>query len=337
MKKWVGVVIGLVVVAVIVFFVMGHFKNLEDVESEGGFEESASQSEPVTQDEPVTQEPELQEDPGIDVVYKMDSLSVPPWVYPGVDAAPWKGSIYLATSSDGKSFSGEKFFVQHAGVPDLLLTDDGKVVAIFQYFSYSDQDYFDRIAYTVSEDRGESWSNVKMINFDDEFNVGPTPVDPTLVQLSDGRYRLYFTYHKHGMANAALFSVSSMTLDGVFESEGMQLSTDGMLLDPAVIFFKDEWHHYTPDHSGSGTIHSVSADGLNFVRKDNIASDYQFLGGGIEDGGKMRFYGTGNGVVLAESSDGYSFSKVKGNVVNGADPGVVKFPDGEYLIVYNRG
>jgi hypothetical protein len=294
MKRIVIGVIVLIAAAVVVFFVIGHFKNLKDLEEsdfERGSYETGVSDEVSGEELPMVS--------GIDVVYKTDSLSVPSWVHRGGGAEPWKGSIYLATSSDGKSFSGEKFFVQHAGVPDLLLTNDGKVVSVFQYFSYSDQDYFDRIVYTVSEDYGASWSEVRLIDFDDEFDIGPTPVDPTLVQLADGRFRLYFTYHKHGMPYAALFSVSSMTLDGVFESEGMLLSTDGMLLDPAVIFFNGEWHHYTPDHEAGGTVHSVSADGLNFVRKANIESDYQFLGGGLEDGGKLRFYGTKNGVVLA--------------------------------------
>jgi cbb3-type cytochrome oxidase subunit 3 len=271
-----------------------------------------------------------------DVVYKTDSLPVPSWIFEGGDASPWTESIYLAKSNDGKTFTDEKFFVQHAGVSNLLLTNDNKLVATFQYFSYEQEELFDRIVYTVSEDFGETWSSVKRMKIDPEFYVGPSPVDPTLVQLEDGRYRLYFTYHKHGKPYPELFSAISSTLNGIFENEGVQLSIDGLLLDPAVVFFKNEWHHYTTNHEGIGDMHSVSSNGLNFELKENLISDFQFLGGAIEDDGKMKFYGTKNGVVLAESSDGYSFTKIKENVVDGADPGIAKLPSGSYIISYTK-
>ncbi len=94
--------------------------------------------------------------------------------------------------------------------------------------------------------------------------------------------------------------------------------------------------YYTVNHGDSGTIHSVSETGLDFKLQENIQSDYLFLGGAVVDNGKLRFYGTGNGVVLAESDDGYVFHKVKDHVADGADPGVVKLPNGGYLIVYTK-
>lgn len=271
-----------------------------------------------------------------DVIFKTDNLDAPNWVPSGVNHPPWEGSIYLATSDDGETFTDELFFVQHAGVPHLLLTQDNKIVATFQYFSYENEELFECIGYTVSEDYGENWSKLRAIRLEERYSKGSKPVDPTLVQLEDGRLRLYFTFHEPGTQYAAMYSSSSLTLDGLFKDEGMQLSVDNMLLDPAVVYFDGMWHHYTTDQSGSGTIHSISEDGSNFELQDNIESDYSFLGDAIVDDGKLRFYGTGRGVVLAESEDGYVFTKVKENVADGADAGIVKLPNGSYLILYTK-
>lgn len=288
------------------------------------------QSEP---EEPQHEEYEALE---ADVIFKTDTLETPSWAPTGVNHPPWEGSIYLANSTDGETFTDERFFVQHAGVPHLLLTQDNRVVATFQYFSYENEELFERIGYTVSDDYGENWSKLKVIQLEERYDRGSKPVDPTLVQLEDGRFRLYYTFHEPGTQYAAMYSSSSMTLDGIFEDEGMQLSVDNMLLDPAVVYFNGNWHHYTTDQSGQGTIHSISEDGLDFELQDNIESDYSFLGDAIVDDGKLRFYGTGRGIVLAESDDGYSFAKVKEDVADGADPGIVKLPDGNYLIVYTK-
>lgn len=300
----------------------------EEIEEETEQEIEEPEQPPVDPLAPVVKE--------VDRVYKTDSLETPSWVPQGINHPPWEGSIYLASSSDGLTFTDEKFFVQHAGVPNLLLTQENKVVATFQYFSYEDEDFFEVIGYTVSEDNGETWSKVRAIQLEERYNRGSKPVDPTLVQLEDGRFRLYYTYHEPGTPYAAMYSSSSTKLDGIFEDEGKQLEVEGMLLDPAVVYYNGVWHHYTINHDGPDTIHSTSEDGLGFIVQDSIESDYQFLGDAIENEGKLRFYGTGQGIVVAESEDGYTFTKIKENAVDGADPGIVKLPEGGYLIVYTK-
>ena len=123
----------------------------------------------------------------VDVVYQTDTHELPDWAPRNVPEDPWTGSIYLAWSDDGITFTDEKFFIQHAGVPHLLLTDDNKIVATFKYYSYTEESMFDRIAYMISEDFGETWSPVKLIQLGERYRDGPTAVDPTLVQLEDGR------------------------------------------------------------------------------------------------------------------------------------------------------
>lgn len=334
----------LVLVAVIVVIVIGLVftisrptdKVVLETDYDPGKELTEQPKEEETKDEPVvTVEPD-KEEIAFDVVYKKDTLELPSWAPSGVNNPPWEDSIYLASSSDGEMFTDERFFVQHAGVPNLLVTNEGIVVAIFQYFSYETQEMFEKMAYTVSEDNGETWSPVKAFQLPSRYDRGSKPVDPTLVQLEDGRFRLYFTFHEPGTQFAAMYSCSSTTLDGVFEDEGVQLAVEAMLLDPAVVYFEGVWHHYTVNHGGPGSLHSTSTTGLDFELQDPIEFQHQFLGAGLVDNGKLRFYGSANGVFLAESTEGSSYTMVKEGVVDGADPGIVKLPDGSYLILYTK-
>jgi hypothetical protein len=275
-----------------------------------------------------------------DVVYKIDDTPRPSWMPldPNMQNPPENGKIYLAKSEDGLTFTDEKMFVHRAGVPDILLTSDNRLIAVFQYFSFQYQELSGKIAYTVSDDFGETWSSVKRVLIQGLQTGGAVPVDPTLVELEDGSLRLYFTYHPPGQQYPGPHSAFSDSIDGTFVSEGLQLETDERILDPAVVYFNGMWHHYTIKQvmgagGSSEGVHSVSEDGLNFVRQDNIDLDFNFLGGAIEDNGKLRFY---SGMRSAISEDGYTWTIEEGQRVNGADPGITRLPDGSYIIVYVR-
>jgi hypothetical protein len=162
-----------------------------------------------------------------------------------------------------------------------------------------------------------------------------------LVQLEDGSYRLYYTYHPPGKKYPGLYSAHSDTLDTPFKSEGPQLETNKMILDPAVIYFNGAWHHYTVRHNEKSggkfvNVHSTSTDGQNFKLQDDIPLEFQFLGQVIEDKGTLRFYGSGDGVESATSSDGYIWTKDPDRRTLGADPGIAKLPDESYLMIYTK-
>lgn len=297
-------------------------------------------------EEPVAPPPEKEKKTAVfelDVVYKTDNTPKPIWVPPEEKGSPWMGAIYLAKSEDGLSFSDEKLFVHRAGVPNLLLTKD-KLIATFQYFSFVHQEMFDVIAYTVSEDFGETWAPVKKVNIQNPCMIPRHKCnDPSLVELEDGSLRLYMAHNaglSGGLLSPDLYSVKAASMEGPWEDEGPQLNAAGMI-DPAVVYFKGKWHHYTVKaDSGNGriyeNIHTVSEDGYDFVRQSDIILEFGFLGAAVEDNGRLRFYGTGNGVESATSLDGYTWTVDSGKRVDGADPGIAKLPDETYLMVYTR-
>src|SRR5690606_38594291 len=129
---------------------------------------------------------------------------------------PWNGAIMQAVSTDGVNFSEGTLVMEQAGVPNLLRLQDGTLLLTYQYFSKESEDLFDVIAYSVSSDNGTTWSDTEAIEFEnlpEPVKDNIHPMDPTMVQLTDGRLRLYFTYHAKGEKNAVLFSATTSTAD----------------------------------------------------------------------------------------------------------------------------
>lgn len=254
---------------------------------------------------------------------------------------PWDGSLYMTTSSDGLSFSGKTLVLERAGVPNLLKLQSGELILTYQYFSNTDAALFDIIAYSVSKDSGHTWSDPAAIQFEDLPSARESrlkPMDPSLVQLEDGRLRLYFTYHANGNEKPALYSATTQDSDissAFTVNKTVALMVSANLLDPAVTFFNGKWHHYTWQDASDNNYHSVSDDGETFTMQDEISLEMDFLGQVISYQDRLRFYGTGKGgVVSATSSDGYSWTKEAGTRVQGADPGVQQLDDGTFVMVY---
>lgn len=256
---------------------------------------------------------------------------------------PWDGSISAVTSTDGLNFSATATTIStEAGVPNLVKLSDGTIVLTYQFFSLTNEDEFDVIAYQTSDDDGNTWSDRGLIAFDDlpgAIDANKQPMDPTLVQLEDGRLRLYFTYHEQGKAHPALYSATTeddqITSTFIVEPTPALESTEANLLDPAVVYFDGQWHHYTWNDASDDNYHSVSDDGLHFTLEDDIPLPMDFLGQVVTTDEGLRFYGTGKGhVVSASSTDGYTWTMDTGDRVQGADPGVVQLDNGNYLMIY---
>ena len=272
-----------------------------------------------------------------DMVYKQETADFPNWIQDN-GQGPWYQDLYIAYADNGLDFAGDKLFIPHSGVGNLILGNDGEIVATFQYFSYQNEELFDKICYSTSTDGGVTWSSIKRLNIT-ELPQGPNAVDPTLVLLEDGKYRLYFTYEAEGDGNPQLYSALGDSLDSEFVNEGKQLETDSIILDPAVVYFNGKYHHYTVSHESEDersmlSFHSVSDTGLDFEEVGTFEEDMQFLGDVIAVDDGLRFYGSGMGIQSAFSTDGYTWTMDEGKRVDGADPGVVMLNDGSYVIIY---
>lgn len=255
---------------------------------------------------------------------------------------PWDGSINAATSTDGMTFTGKTLVIDAAGVPNLLLLADGTLVLTYQYFSSTDQTMFDQIAYSTSTDNGKTWTDPAAVNITSlptPIDTNKKPMDPTLVQLTDGSLRLYFTYHAKGNKTAALYEATAA--DGKIGSAFVASATPSLiveknLLDPAVVYFNGAWHQYSWQDGSDANYHSTSTDGVTFTLQNDVTLPMDFLGQVVPMNNGLRFYGTGKGgVVSAFSTDGSTWTMDTGNrITQGADPGVTQLADGSYLMIY---
>lgn len=251
---------------------------------------------------------------------------------------PEDNNILACASRDGVFFERVGVFVEGGGVPCLARARDGGLVAMFQWFPEGDPQAFNRIARRLSLDGGFHWGPPILVEIQDAPGPHAPPVDPSLVQLADGSWRLYFTSQLHGQPFAECFSARSF--DGIhFDWEpGVRFRFPGAsLLDPAVVLFQGRWHFYAPKPGAPGVaLHATSPDGLDFrPEPDVVLPGMNFLGNALVLGHELRFYGThdrGPGCAMAVSPDGFRWNLVAHTPpLPVADPAVALLPDGKFL------
>jgi hypothetical protein len=205
--------------------------------------------------------------------------------------APTEGvknhELYFAVSEDGETWerTTDEPILEMASVPNLLLLEQdvgdfeaGTLISHFVDASEMHDWGEERIGYITSEDNGETWSDRALITIED-LPEGLTGVDPCVVQLPDGRLRIYFfdfTANKNllnGEDTDPTF-YSAISEDGLtFEFEGeVYSSTAALITDPEVLWVKDRWLLYNPVFESAESMQtgenqiqiSESTDGTDF-------------------------------------------------------------------------
>jgi hypothetical protein len=265
--------------------------------------------------------------------------------------------------SDGRSEKLATF--ERAGVPTLARLKEGGLISAFQHFPKDDNRNFDRVAVRFSNDEGRMWTAAKPIVVEGMDPGLARPFDPTLVPLSDGRVRLYFTSNRSPdfrRSTPAIYSATSS--DGihyVFEP-GVRFAVAGrIVIDCAAVLHKGVFHLFVPDNGsaedfmggqqrhepprGGVGYHATSQDGLKFTRVDDvtISGNHRWLGNAQTDDKLITFFGTAEhgvgkpgqprGAVWAgTSADGNVWQLLKLLDVPGADPGAVATRDGGWIV-----
>jgi hypothetical protein len=259
---------------------------------------------------------------------------------PGIDPGPWDNDVYLYRAfPDG---AAERIAVfERAGVPSLIRLADGRLMAAHQWFPENDDAAFDKVAVRFSTDDGATWTAPRAIDLAGLPEGYRSPFDPTLLQLPDGRIRLYFTTNTARTFQQAIpWIASAVSMDGVsfvFEP-GVRLAVAGeMVIDCAAVLHRGVFHLYSPVQTGLGSAyHATSRDGLAFTRESDVTlPGVRWLGAATSDGARLRFYGTSDqGIWTAASVDGASaWSPLERIRVQGADPGIVEENDGSRFVL----
>jgi hypothetical protein len=252
--------------------------------------------------------------------------------------------------------------IARAGVPSLLRRKDGTWLAAFQWFpegaarprppdapegpagpmpEIDPVRRYDAIAVARSSDGGRTWTKPRTIGLRGLPERERFPFDPTLVELEDGRVRLYMTRNEFGpWGPGEPFIGSAVSADGQdFDlEEGVRFAVEGQVtIDAACAFFRGAWHLFVPCQDRPWlAFHAVSRDGLRFERLAEVEAPegHRWLGCAVPDGAGLWFYGTGpGGVWEGVSADGAAWTVTRLLAARAADPGVLRHADGTLALL----
>ena len=240
--------------------------------------------------------------------------------------------VQKAVSTDGVSFAlQDTILLEHASVPDAVVRTDGEIWVYFINGQPGQHAIF--IARQADDGLLEVFDCVR---FDGQIN--PNSVDPDIVLLADGRYRIfYFTGWFDGVTgpppDAPHPIYSAISEDGVhFEQEQLLMKIDGGGTDPTAVEMPDgSWllAYAYPE----GARLASSSDGTDFtdtgqVFDQGIPELHRFSGGTI----RAYIAGRDGLSVWSSDDDGRSWTEEAQQSLPGADPSLIWTGDQEWTL-----
>lgn len=277
----------------------------------------------------------------------------PRWVpgYPG----PWDAALHVARSKDGLTFKPTaKPLIRFADAPTLAWLPDGRLLAVFKYYSRADRHRFGGLAFAYSNDKSKTWSKVKPLEIERlKRRLGP-PRGPALAVRPDGGLQLVFVCKDRKDRRRVLIAEAKPrrdrdSVDEKTSSESPNFKLTGRLEpvednvpidDPAVLYIGDKCHLFgTLTEVAGQRYHGISRTGRRCERLDNLhVADVGTQGNAINIKDGYRFYATSAaGILSATSPDGLKWSRDGGLRLTGndvSDPAVARLKDGTYLMLY---
>jgi hypothetical protein len=253
---------------------------------------------------------------------------------------PWNHDLTLLRSSDGLTFAAPTTVIERAGVPSVIGDRVGRLLAVFQWFPFDNRDAFDQVALSISTDDGKSWTKPEQIVVAGMPAELQRPFDPTIVDLLDGRFRIYFTSGPRGpsIVPAIYSAISDDTIHYRFEP-GARFAPPAGTVDASIVQFQGRWHlisHNMQANTGKG-YHATSADGLTFEQQPDVdvGVGRQWIGNAlVRSANAIRYYGSGrDGIWSATSTDGVAWTLDAGSRTVAGDPSAVQLPNGQTLLI----
>ncbi|MCX7750946.1 MAG: hypothetical protein N2320_05360 [Candidatus Bipolaricaulota bacterium] len=256
---------------------------------------------------------------------------------PGSDPA-WEDRVYVATSPDGLVWFPGALLADRASVPEVIYTSRGEFWAYWVDFSQPSGPSTSRIGVARSPD-GARWEKLGVATFSglEAF----VPVDPDVVELPDGRIRMYFLGSPVPPGGNTVYS--AISTDGLhFVLEPGPRFRAPEIFDPSVVRLPDGRYRMYLNQNGDITS-ATSSDGLRFIADPGVRIPRGGVPGAIVlPDGTVRLYACTDGISAYRSADGVWFTLEKPRVVpvppaGGivCDPSVCAGPAG-YLMVYKH-
>lgn len=272
--------------------------------------------------------------------------------------SPCPRRLLLATSTDGKEFQRLGIVLSdQANTPNIIQLSSGRILI---YYTGSNLDLSipgsqrDGIAAAVSDDQGETWNYYK-IKFTG-FGDGPPIVDPDIILLEDGTFRMYVTRGINDGGTTKVGVLWAESDDGFnFTYGGIAAVRDESIVDSLTCKIGSTYHMYVLNPVSNGSFsYFTSTDGKTFTyiseaEHKNGTEPYILSNWLPEANGEYRIFGfsfinedirsftTTNGSTLSAESDIHlSFSDETTNLEKTwiKDAAVLKLKSGSYLMAY---
>jgi hypothetical protein len=254
----------------------------------------------------------------------------------------------VTTSTDQIDWGEATTIQEAASVPDaLMLTQDigdftaGTLMTV--YVDASEMEAkgagYENIGMQYSTDNGETWSEMQKLAI--EGSEEHLPVDPSIYQLEDGTLLIhYFDFLATNPQNNAdsydVYVASSS--DGLdYTVEQMAYTQEGMLTDPDLIYYNDQWLLYFVDWEYQSISVAYGDDPYSF--SDAVNTGIEGIPGTMIVNDLLHLYGCSieDGMTASTSSEGTIFDNTWGMHIlggGGCDPAPVLLGDGTFLMVF---
>jgi len=258
------------------------------------------------------------------------------------DGGPYFHQVMSASSADGLRFVHDgQVLLEHASVPAALVLEDGRI----------------RLYYVDASERPENVNCAESTDGGRSFRVlgctianrsGVKAVDPSILRLPDGRFRLY--YYAPEQQNPDAPGVHAIAIadsdDGVRFTERAAAFRYPGLVDPDVFWSGREWLMFVMSLD-QGTLMARSTDGLGFDYAGPLPLERWGTTAPVALGdGRLRLYAfdqpDAREVRSFLSHDGLAWSAEPGVRLAAedgyqlTDPYVVRLADGSWKMFYKR-
>lgn len=255
-------------------------------------------------------------------------------------AGPYTHQVLSASSPDGLSWTHDGVvLLEHASVPCAIVMPDGRLRIYYVDASQMPE----TVNCAESADGG---STFEPLGLSIAGLTSEKAVDPSIVRLSNDRYRLFY-YGANGDPGAAgtHYVRSAISDDGVhFKETGTALAYPG-LVDPDVFKVGDRWLMFVFSLTEHTTVVAESRNGRKFRKVRPLGLDgFGTTAPVLLDDGRFRLYAfdqrTQRTIVSFVSEDGLQWTQEAGVRLDApagkeiTDPQVVRLPDGSWKMVF---
>ncbi|MCE3226335.1 MAG: repeat-like domain [Bacteroidetes bacterium] len=258
---------------------------------------------------------------------------------------PWLAPLKICSGSNGTSFSGATVFQDSSGVATVIrvgTSNSDTLIAAFQWFPMPmGNPGWDKVAVKYSYNGGASWTTPTTCTFVGLPAGFQRPFDPTLLQLPNGKIRMYFSCGPTIGSTGSINTYAANSTDGktyTFEPVASFDDAAKNAIDPAVgLLGSTYYYNSSTGVNGDPSHRAISTDAISFTTQATFPYDgiHVWLGNYLADGSALKFYGCGNSIWMNSTTNGSTWSGyVNTNVGMGADPAVVKTKSGTYIMIY---